>query len=351
MTEAKVLFDTLGRCGLITLNRPAALNALDLDMARGIGEALDRWGNDPSLGCVVIKGAGDRAFCAGGDIRALYQLGQEGKSAAQLAFFAAEYRLNRRIKLYRKPYIALIDGIVMGGGAGLSVHGSHCIAGNSLTFAMPEVGIGFFPDVGATYFLPRLPGFMGAYLALTGARIGCGDAMALGIACAYVPSARHDALIQRLVAGEDPGAAIAAESAPEPRSELVEQQALIGRCFSALTVAAIKENLAAESSDFGRATLEALSAKSPTSLAIALRQMQIGADLGIDEALRVEFRIAARILQTHDYYEGVRAIVIDKDQRPKWRPSPIEAVGAADIDYYFEPLQNDLTFQAPALAQ
>ena len=351
MTEAKVIFDTLGRCGLITLNRPKALNALDLVMARAIGEALDRWENDPDLGCVIIRGAGERAFCAGGDIRALYQLGREGKSAEQLAFFAAEYRLNRRIKLYRKPYIALLDGIVMGGGAGLSVHGSHCIAGDSLAFAMPEVGIGFFPDVGATYFLPRLPGCIGAYLALTGARIGCGDAVALGLARAYVPSTRHDALIQRLVAGEDPGAAIAAERAPEPRSALVEQQALIDQCFSALTVAAIKENLAAESSDFGHATLAALSAKSPTSLAIALRQMQIGADLGIDEALSVEFRIAARILQTHDYHEGVRAIIIDKDQRPKWRPSQIEAVGAGDIDYYFEPLRSDLTFQAPALAQ
>jgi enoyl-CoA hydratase len=350
MTEAKVIFDTLGRCGLITLNRPAALNALDLVMVRAIGEALDRWENDPALGCVVIRGAGDRGFCAGADIRALYQLGKLGRSDEQLAFLGEEYRLNQRIKRYPKPYVALLDGIVMGGGVGVSIHGSHRVAGDVLAFAMPEVGIGFFPDVGATFFLPRLQCFAGAYLGVTGARIGCGDAVALGLASAYVPSRRHGAVVDRLVDGEDPGAAIAAESARAPRAALLEHQALIDHCFSAPTVAGIAERIAAENSDFARKTLEAISTKSPTSLAIALRQMQIGAALGIEEALRVEFRIAARIAKGHDFYEGVRATIIDKDHRPQWRPAEIAAIGAAEIDPYFAPLSDDLTFQKPRLA-
>ncbi len=351
MSDADVIFEKLGRCGLITLNRPAALNALNLTMIRAIAGALDQWESDPAVGAIVIKGIGGRAFCAGADIRALYQLGKAGRSDQQLAFLAEEYRLNRRIKRYRKPYIALIDGIVMGGGAGLSMHGSHRVAGETLAFAMPEVGIGFFPDVGATFFLPRLPGSTGAYLGLTGGRIGCGDAVALGLASAYVSSARHGALLDRLISGEDPAAAIAGERAPAPPSTLIERQALIDHCFSAPTVTAIMEKIAADDSDFARETLKAISTKSPTSLAIALRQMQIGADLDIDEALRVEFRIAGQIVKGHDFYEGVRATIIDKDHRPHWRPSEIKAVSATDIDTYFAHLPDDLTFHNPALSE
>jgi enoyl-CoA hydratase len=351
MGAADIIIETIGRCGAITLNRPAALNSLDLAMVRAIAEALDLFENDAAVRCVLIRGAGERAFCAGADIRALYQLGKAGRRDAQLDFFRAEYRLNRRIKRYPKPIVALAEGIVMGGGAGLSVHAAHCVAGEALDFAMPEAGIGFFPDVGATFFLPRLPGRFGAYLALTGARIGCGDALALGLASVHVPSSRHAALTQRLIDGEDAAAAIGAEARPAPASALIERRPFIDRCFGAATVAEIAAKIEAEDGAFARETRAALATKSPTSLAIALRQVQIGAGLGIDEALRTEFRIASRILKGSDYYEGVRAAIIDKDRRPRWRPADLDAASEADIDPYFQPLADELTFPAMAAAQ
>ncbi|MGH6793850.1 MAG: enoyl-CoA hydratase/isomerase family protein, partial [Methylocella sp.] len=291
-----------------------------------------------------------KAFCAGGDIRILYDLGKAGRSAEQLSFWREEYRLNRRIKLYPKPYVALADGIVMGGGAGISVHGSHVIAGENFTFAMPETRIGFFPDVGATFFLPRLPGNAGIYLALTGAGMTCGDALAFGIVFDHVPSARHAGLAQRLAGGEDIAAAIAAEKAPPPASTLHLQSQSIERCFSGPTLPSILANLddaSRSGSDFARSAAHAICSKSPSSLAIALRQMQIGAKLDIGEALRTEFRIVSRIARGHDFYEGVRAVIIDKDNRPLWNPAGIESVEPAGIEAYFAPLlEGELDFRA-----
>ncbi len=346
MSAADVIFERTGRCGAITLNRPAALNAIDLQMVRTIGGALDDWENDPAISCVLIRGAGERAFCAGADIRALYQMGKAEQHAAQLDFFRGEYRLNRRIKLYPKPIVALADGIVMGGGAGLSVHAAQCLAGDALDFAMPEAGIGFFPDVGATFFLPRLPGRIGEYLALTGARIGCADAVAIGLASAYVPTSHYPALVERLIDGEDPATAVAAEARSPPASALLEQQPLIDRCFAAASIAGIVASLEAEDLAFARATRDAMMAKSPSSLAVALRQLRIGGGLSIDDALRTEFRIATRIIKAADYYEGVRAAIIDKDRRPAWRPAAIDALTATDVDSYFLPLTDELTFAA-----
>lgn len=348
MDEPEITCEAAGSCGLITLRRPKALNALTLNMVRQMSGALERWENDPKVASIVITSGGGKAFCAGGDIRILYDLGKSGRHAEQLDFWREEYRLNRRIKLYPKPYLALADGIVMGGGAGIAVHGSHLIAGDDFTFAMPEAGIGFFPDIGATYFLPRMPANAGRYLALTGARMSAGDAIAFELACAYVPGARHAALVQRLANGEDVEAAIAAESAPPPSSMLLPQSNFIDRCFSAESVPAVLANLddaANAGSEFARLAAAAIRAKSPTSLAIALRQMQIGPSLDIGEALRTEFRIASRIARSHDYYEGVRAVIIDKDNRPHWSPAAIEDVKAADIDAYFAPLpEGELTF-------
>jgi enoyl-CoA hydratase len=326
------------------------LNSLDLAMVRAIAGARDLFENDSGIRSVLIRAAGKRAFCAGADIRALYQLGKAGLREAQLEFFRTEYRLNRRIKFYPKPTIALVQGIVMGGGAGLSVHAAHCIAGEALDFAMPEAGIGFFPDVGATFFLPRLAGRFGEYLAMTGARIGCGDALALGLASVHIPSSRHGELTQRLVDGEEPAAAIAAEARPAPAPALIERRPLIDRCFAAATVAEIAATVEAQEGAFAGETRAALAAKSPTSLAIALRQVRIGAGLSLDEALRTEFRIASRILKGSDYYEGVRATIIDKDRRPRWRPADIGQVSEAEIDPYFLPLADELTFPAMAVA-
>jgi enoyl-CoA hydratase len=350
MSEPEIICEKAGCCGVITLNRPKALNALTLNMVREMAGALDRWERDPGVARVIIKGAGGKAFCAGGDLRILYDLGRAGRHAEQLSFWREEYCLNRRIKLYPKPYVAVADGIVMGGGAGISVHGSHVIAGEHFTFAMPETGIGFFPDVGATFFLPRLPGNAGVYLALTGARMTCGDALAFGVAFAHVPSARHPNLAQRLIGGEAIAAAIAAESAPPPASALLPQNRSIERCFSAATLASILANLddaGHAGSDFARSAAHAIRSKSPSSLAIALRQMQIGAKLDIGEALRTEFRIVSRIARGHDFYEGVRAVIIDKDNRPLWKPAGMESVEPAGIEAYFAPLHDgELDFRA-----
>jgi enoyl-CoA hydratase len=350
MSEPEITCEKAGCCGLITLNRPKALNALTLNMVREMAGALDRWERDQGVTRVIVMGAGGKAFCAGGDLRILYELGKAGRHAEQLSFWREEYCLNRRIKLYPKPYVALADGIVMGGGAGISLHGSHVIAGEHFTFAMPETGIGFFPDVGATFFLPRLPGNAGVYLALTGARMTCGDALSFGIACAHVPSARHANLAQRLIGGEDIAAAIGAESAPPPASPLHPQSQSIERCFSTATLSSILADLDDASfagSDFARSAAQAIRSKSPSSLAIALRQMQIGAKLDIGEALRTEFRIVSRIARCHDFYEGVRAVIIDKDNRPLWNPAGMESVEPAGIEAYFAPLlEDELDFRA-----
>jgi enoyl-CoA hydratase len=350
MSEPEIICEKAGCCGLITLNRPKALNALTLNMVREMTDALDRWEREPGVTRVIITGAAGKAFCAGGDIRILYDLGKAGRHAEQLSFWRQEYCLNRRIKLYPKPYVALADGIVMGGGAGISLHGSHVIAGEHFTFAMPETGIGFFPDVGATFFLPRLPGHAGVYLALTGAGMSCGDALAFGVAFAHVPSARHGGLVQWLMGGEEIAAAIAAESAPPPASALQPQSQSIERCFSAATLTSILANLddaGHAGLDFARSAAHAIRSKSPSSLAIALRQMQIGCKLDIGEALRTEFRIVSRIARGHDFYEGVRAVIIDKDNRPLWSPAGVESVEPAGIEAYFAPLlEGELDFRA-----
>jgi enoyl-CoA hydratase len=341
MSEPEVICARKGACGVITLNRPKALNALTLQMVRDIAAALDAWEADGAVCAVLVEGAGDRAFCAGGDVRQLYAMGKAGDFAGQKIFYSEEYALNLRISRYPKPYVALLDGIVMGGGAGLSLHGAHRVAGDRFSFAMPEVGIGFFPDVGATYFLPRLKGVAGRYLALTGARAAAADAVELGLATARVPSDRLTALRDRLHAGEAVGAAIAAEAVPPPTSPLAAALAPLAACFEEQTVAATLAALdraAAAGSRFAAATAQAAREKSPTSLAIALRQMQVGADLALDAALKTEFRIVLRVARGEDFYEGVRATLVEKDGAPRWRPDRVEAVTPAMIDAYFAPL-------------
>ncbi|MGD0719569.1 MAG: enoyl-CoA hydratase/isomerase family protein [Roseiarcus sp.] len=349
MSEPEVLVERRGCAGFLTLNRPRALNALNLGMVRAIAAALDDWERDGSIARVVVIGAGGRAFCAGGDIRLLYDQGRAGDQPAQLAFWADEYRLNRRIKRYRKPWVALVDGIVMGGGVGLSAHGARMIAGEHFAFAMPEVGIGFFPDVGATWLLPRLPRRLGVYLALTGARIGAADALALGLARDFVPSAR---IAECALALEESGpidAILARFAVPPPASPLMAHAALIEQCFGGpspgLILAALGE---AAGSPFAQAACEAMRTKSPTSQAIALRQMQVGPGLSFEAAMTLEFRVVSRICRGHDFYEGVRAVIVDKDGRPQWRPARHEDVESADIDDYFAPLGDaDLTFEPP----
>lgn len=354
MSDTEISCEIAGRCGVITFDRPEVLNALTLHMVREIARSLDEWERDPTIACVLLRAVEGRAFCAGADIKTLYEWGKAARHDEQLGFLREEYRLNRRIKLYPKPYVSLVGGIVMGGGAGISIHGSHVVAGDAFSFAMPEVGIGFFPDVGATYFLPRLPGKIGTYLALTGRRIGLGDAVAFGLASAYVPSARHAALAARLAAGETVDAAIEAERAAPPESMLMGQRHFIDGCFSAATLPAILDEIddaGYGGSEFALATYDTIRQGSPTSLAIALRQMQIGETLDIDEALRTEYRIASRIAEGHDFSEGVRAAIIDKDRRPSWRPAAVEELVPAEIETFFAPLASgELEFTVPAEA-
>jgi enoyl-CoA hydratase len=292
---------------------------------------------------VLVVGAGDRAFCAGGDIRHLYDLGQAHRYEEALAFWRDEYALNVRIKRYPKPYIALIDGIVMGGGVGVSLHGSHRVAGERYQFAMPEVGIGFFPDVGATYALPRLPGQTGAYVALTGDRIRTADALELGLVTHTASSKALPALVEGLIAGAPVEEVVRrfAPAAGEPR--LQRERGTIDRCFAAQTVREILGRLdaeAGEGSDFAGKAAGTIRTKSPTSLCLALEQMRRGGRLSFEEAMATEFRIVSRIIQGHDFYEGVRATIIDKDGAPRWQPANLRDVSSAEIARHFDALGN-----------
>jgi enoyl-CoA hydratase len=350
MSEPEVIVERRGAVGFLTLNRPKALNALNLAMVRTIAGALDEFEADDRIVRVVVSGAGGRAFCAGGDIRLLYEQGKVGDHASQLAFWREEYILNRRIKRYSKPYIALIDGIVMGGGVGLSAHGAHVVASERYVFAMPEVGIGFFPDVGATYVLPRLPHRIGRYFALTGERAGAGDALAFGLADAFVESRRMNELAAALQDSDSTEQILAGFKERPPASPLAAETALIERCFAGGTVTACLDGLKAaadEGAALAKTALAAMLAKSPTSQAIALRQMQIGADLSFEEAMGVDYRIVSRICRGHDFYEGVRAVIVDKDNRPQWRLADAADVKTEDVDPYFAPLgPDDLVFPA-----
>jgi enoyl-CoA hydratase len=335
--EADTLFERRGAVGLITLNRPKALNALTHAMCLEIHAKLKEWANDDSVGCVVIRGAGERAFCAGGDIRALYESGR-ARTSYIFDFYRDEYLLNATIKHYPKPYVALISGIVMGGGVGVSLHGSHRVADETMLFAMPETGIGLFPDVGGSYFLPRLPGEIGMYLGLTGTRFKTGDALLAGIATHFVPAAKRDALVAALAEGKSPDAAmnelsvrIGAETLPDLHPE-------IDRIFSNTSVEAILAALDADPSPWAAETAKSMLTKSPTASKLAFRQIRNGKTLDFDNCMRMEFRMVNRVIAGHDFYEGVRATIIDKDGAPKWQPTSLAEVSDADIDVYFVPL-------------
>lgn len=344
MAEPLVLIEKSGRLGLVTLNRPQALNALTRQMARAIHAALDGWAVDSDIQAVAIRGQG-RAFCAGGDVRALSKgVREEGPAAAD--FLADEYRLNAAIAEYPKPYVALCHGFVMGGGAGVSVHGRYRLADASLSFAMPETAIGFVPDIGATHFLSRCPGRTGLYLGLTGTRIGQGDALALGLMTHAVAAGDFEAVIARLAAGEEAGAVVAAAAQAMPPSPLEEHCRRIDAVFSASSVEAVFERLERDGSDFALQALRALRAASPSSLKFTFRAIRAAADMPLRDCLKMEFRVAWAAIQAHDFAEGVRAQLIDKDHAPHWNPSQLAALDDAAVDAYFAPLgEGELHFR------
>lgn len=340
--EAEILFERLGAVGLITLNRPKALNALTHAMCVGMKAQLAEWAASDDIGCVVIQGEGERAFCAGGDVRSLYDSGKAGTSYA-FEFYRDEYLLNAAIKHYRKPYIALISGIVMGGGVGVSVHGSHRVADESMLFAMPETGIGLFPDVGGSFFLPRLPGELGMYLGLTGVRLKTNDALFAGIATHVVPKAQRDTLLSRLSDGETPDEVLEALCEKDQSAPLAELSGKIDTIFSAHSVAAILDRLERDATDWALDVASTIRSKSPTSTKLAFRQIRNGKFLDFDGCMRMEFRMVHRVIAGHDFYEGVRATIIDKDGAPKWRPDTLAEVSERDVDAYFATLgKNEL---------
>ncbi|HMA15692.1 MAG TPA: enoyl-CoA hydratase/isomerase family protein [Kiloniellaceae bacterium] len=353
MTESEdVLFEARHGVGFITLNRPKALNALTLPMIRAIGPQLMAWEEDSGIRCVVIRGAGERAFCAGGDVRAVWQAGRDGDCLTE-DFFREEYRLNRQIHVFAKPYIALIDGITMGGGVGVSVHGSHRIAGDRTMLAMPETGIGLFPDVGGTYFLPRLPGRLGLFLALTGWRLHAADAVYCGLATDYVPSERRDDLAEALTALDwsTDGAETLVDRAierfkadPGP-AELAQHRVLIDHCFSARSVEAILAALDSSGDPWAVKVAGVLRKQSPTSLKVTFAQVEKGAALDFDQAMVQEYRLSQAFMAGKDFYEGIRALLVDKDNQPKWSPATLAEVTPAMVENHFRPLGGrDLSF-------
>lgn len=332
-TEPNVIISRDGRVGRILLNRPRALNALDLPMIHGIAAALEDWRDDPHVDAVVIQGVGDRAFCAGGDIRALRDAQVAGDRKPADDFFTNEYKLNLTIATYPKPYIALIDGICMGGGIGLSVHAPYRVATEHASFAMPETAIGFFPDIGATFLLPRLPGELGMYLGLTGLRVTGADAVHAGFATHYTPRAHLPALSEALA--RDGLAALAAFNQTLPPFSLAGHRGAIDACFSAPSVPDVLARLSAIEDDWAQAALKALRTVSPSALFWTMRALRDGRHQTLSQALDFEFALTKTTMAHPDFVEGVRAMVVDKDRKPAWQPARIEDVEQSAIDALF----------------
>jgi len=337
----EILFSQEGRVGVITLNRERALNALTVGMVRALDAQLRAWETDRGVKRVIIEGAGDKAFCAGGDIRQLYDWGL-AMDPQFLDFYREEYLLNTYIKHYPKPYIALLDGIVMGGGVGVSVHGSHRIVTEATTFAMPETGIGLFPDVGGTYFLPRCPGEVGMYMGLTGARLKAGDALYAGVGTHFVPKQQLPDLKRALRAFDNVDEAIQKHAVPIDPETFGRHRGAIDRHFLQNSAEDVLESLRSDPSEWAQKQADIVKQKSPTSLKICHRQLRDGLTLDFNACMRLEYRIVNRIFTGHDFFEGTRAVVIDKDMAPNWQPASLGAVRNDEINAYYDPLPEEL---------
>ena len=344
MSTEEVFFEKKGSLGLITLNRPEALNALTLNMVRLIHPKLKMWEEDNEIKTVAVTAVGDKAFCAGGDIRALYDWGKSNDKKAT-GFYYEEYQLNQLIKSYTKPYISFVNGIVMGGGVGISVHGSYRVAGENYSFAMPETGIGLFPDVGGSFFLSRLKNNVGMYLALTGSRIKSSDAIELGIAEYFIQSENFDEIFKQLSEGITPDEVLSSFNSDKINSDLKNDFEKINELFSGNTLEDIFGRMENDNSEFSQKNLSLLRSKSPTSLKITFRQIRNGSDLNFEDCMKMEFRMVSKVMDDHDFYEGVRALIIDKDNTPAWKPENVEKISNEEIDEFFKYLEdNELKF-------
>lgn len=340
----EVLTRVHGGVGLATLNRPKAINSLNQAMVTILDRVLTEWAHDSAITAVVLNGAGERGLCAGGDIVDVYDSARAGGADAR-AFWFEEYRLNAKIGRYPKPYVSLMDGIVMGGGVGVSAHGSVRVVTETTKMAMPEVGIGFIPDVGGTFILSRAPGLLGYHAALTGAPFAAADAIAMGFADHYIPRDRLEAFTAAVV-GEGVEAAVGAFAQEPPPSQLVAQRSWIDECYTGETVgdivAALRERGEAAAGD----AADLITSRSPISVSVALEALRRAATLGsLEDVLVQEYRTSCASLRSHDLVEGIRAQVIDKDRNPKWSPPSLAAVTRQDVEDYFAPADPDLTFE------
>ncbi|XP_059621093.1 3-hydroxyisobutyryl-CoA hydrolase, mitochondrial isoform X2 [Phlebotomus argentipes] len=335
-----VVLQEVGNAGIITLDRQKALNAINLDMVRQIYPALKKFDETKSL--IIIKGAGEKAFCAGGDVHAI----AFGDFEKAKAFFHQEYTVNATIQALRKPYVALIDGITMGGGVGLSVHGRYRVATEKTLFAMPETAIGLFPDVGGGYFLPRLRGKLGMFLGLTGVRLKGRDVEKSGVATHFCDSKKIPELEAELCkcSSDQEVSQTLAKFCPKDSTEFVLEKYMsqINECFSGATVEEILQRLRKDNSEWAQGILKTLAKMSPTSMKVSKKQIDLGAKLTLPECLLMEYRLAVRHAQDSDLKEGVRALLVDRDNQPKWNPATLEAVTDEHVDAFFKPLEEEL---------
>lgn len=338
-----VLVSTQNGVGLMTLNRPKAINSLNYAMVTAMANAVEAWATDDDVHTLLLTGAGERGLCAGGDVVAIYHDAKSGGTES-LAFWRDEYILNARIANYPKPYVAVMDGIVMGGGVGVSAHGSVRVVTDTTKMGMPEVGIGFIPDVGGTYLLARTPGLLGVHAALTGAPFSGADAIAMGFADHYVP---HDALdaFKAAVIADGADAAVSAHAIEPPASTLLAQQHWIDHCYAAETVADIIAELRSHDAEPANDAAKLIATRSPIALAVTLEAVRRAAKLDtLEDVLREEFRTSSAALRSHDLVEGIRAQLVDKDRNPKWSPADLTQCTEADVAAYFAPADPDLTF-------
>jgi len=347
--DGDVLVRRHGALRRITLNRPTALNAITLEMAEAMTSMLRDWASDPAVGMVLLDGAGERGFCAGGDIRALYDAAKAGDSLPA-RFWATEYKLNVLIARYPKPVVVVMDGLVMGGGVGLSAHAGFRVVTDRSAIAMPEVQIGFFPDVGACYLLSRAPGYAGTHLALTGHRIGAADAIYCNLADTHIVADRVSALPLALAGcrgSHDVRARLGELASTAAPARLPGERQWIDGCYGAAEVEEIVKRLGASGNETARAALEAMRKASPTSLKVTLRNLRSAATFNrVEESFAQDYRIALACVAGHDFIEGIRAAIVDKDRNPRWRPDEIEAVTPELVDRHFRGVGGlELTFE------
>ena len=354
LRDDDLIVSSAGALRRITLNRPQALNAITLDMAVAITALLREWQSDQKVGAVLIDGAGERGFCAGGDIRALYEAARSKTVSAADAlparFWATEYKLNVLIARYAKPIVAVMDGLVMGGGVGLSAHAAYRVVTERSAIAMPEVGIGFFPDVGASFLLARAPGFIGTYLALTGQRVGAADALSCKLADIHVPVERLIELPATLATCRSHGevrAGLERLSATPASARLSEEREWIDACYGGGALEEMIARLRTCRAEGAQAALDVMRNASPTSLKVTLHNIRSAATFDrVEQSFVQDYRIALACIAGHDFIEGIRAAIIDKDRNPRWRPDKIEAVTPEIVDRHFRSVgELELTFE------